>query len=718
MSFRAIRTKPLARLELPVQFSRLRDIAYNLWWSWSPSAQSLFEMLDQETWQRYRSPIEVLIDLEPTRWHQLQKDAQFIQAYRELVDDFDSYMVPRQPSWFERSHKAESDTVIAYFSTEYGWHESLPSYSGGLGILSGDHSKTASDLGLPFVGIGLLYRRGYFRQTVDSEGQQQHFYPDYDVLRLPLQPVIGRTDKELRVTVKLPTREVTLRVWKANVGRIPVLLLDCDLPCNHPADRTITSTLYTSGREMRLCQEMILGLGGARVLQALDIEPTVWHLNEGHSALLTLERIDDLLKNRRLSLQEALSLTAANTIFTTHTPVPAGNESFDAGLIRKFFSNWAERTGIDIEQVLALGRSGKEEESGSFNMTALALRTSCKVNGVSKLHGEMASTMWEHLPELTQEPKIGHVTNGVHLPTWIGPHIGETLAAHRGIDFADTLAEPGFAEAVEQIPDAQLWEAHLNQKKELLSLTRERLLLQLSRHGSSPDELVRLDRLLHPDGLLIGFARRFATYKRADLILRDLEQIKAIVLDADRPVQFLFAGKAHPADKPGQDLIRHIFQASRTPELRDRLIFLENYDIKIGRGMVQGVDVWLNNPRRPLEASGTSGMKAAMNGALNLSVLDGWWDEGYDAAHGWAIGENRDYENEDAEDHSDAEAIYRLLRDEIVPCYYDRDESGLPVAWIGRMKQAIGRLTPRFSTDRMVREYTENYYLKVNGKSA
>jgi len=330
----------------------------------------------------------------------------------------------------------------------------------------------------------------------------------------------------------------------------------------------------------------------------------------------------------------------------------------------------------------------------------------------------VASKMWEHLPELTQETAIGHVTNGVHLPSWIGPRMRALLSDHLGLDFTDTLGAPGFAEAVEKIPDALIWEAHLEQKKALLSLARERLLLQLSRHGSSPDELVRLDRMLHPDGLLIGFARRFATYKRADLVLRDMEQIKAISLDADRPVQFLFAGKAHPADKPGQELIRHIFHASRTPELSDRLIFLENYDIKIGRGLVQGVDVWLNNPRRPMEASGTSGMKAAMNGALNLSVLDGWWAEGYDAAHGWAIGENRDYENDDAEDHADAETIYRLLREEIVPCYYARDENGLPVEWIGRMKKAIGLLTPQYSTDRMVREYTEKYYLQVNGRSS
>jgi len=712
MSVPNIRTKPMAKIELPVQFSRLRDIAYNLWWSWSPTAQALFEMIDPAHWQHYRNPIEVLIDLDPERWHFLQNEVGFIKAYRALVKEFDEYMAPESPTWFERGFPDERGPVV-YFSTEFGWHESLQSYSGGLGILSGDHSKAASDLGLPFIGVGLMYRRGYFHQTVDAEGQQQHFYPNYDVHRLPLLPVLDLLGQELRVNVELPGRQVSLRVWKANVGRVPVLLLDSDTTSNHPADRTITNILYIRGREMRLCQELILGVGGARVLQSLGITPRIWHINEGHSALLSVQRISDWMRREQASFDEARQAIARNTVFTTHTPVPAGNESFDGALIREYFADWSDRLGGDLERLLALGRNEGAEGTDQFNLTAVAIRTSRHNNGVSELHGQVAAGMWHNL--LAEEGRrMDYITNGVHLPTWIGREIGELLKRKLGRDVAGHLLDPDFADVVTAIPDPELWEAHNAQKRRLILLVRELVRAQLARHGRSPNELYQLDQLLDPGVLLIGFARRFATYKRADLLLRDIERMKAIVTDAKRPVQFLFAGKAHPADRPGQDLIRRIFQASRTPELQGRVLFLENYDIRVGRGMVQGVDVWLNNPRRPMEASGTSGMKAALNGALNCSVLDGWWCEGYDPAHGWVIGSGEEHRDHESQDHQDAEALYRVFQEQIIPCYYDRDEQGLPAGWIERMKLAIGGLSPRFSTSRMVQEYAERYYVPIS----
>jgi len=715
MTVPQIKTKPLAKIELPVQFSRLRDIAYNMWWSWSPSAQTLFETIEPTHWLHYRNPIEVLIDLDPQRWHFLQNDVSFIRAYRALVEEFDNYMAPEEPTWFEQKFPEENGPIV-YFSTEYGWHESLQSYSGGLGILSGDHSKSASNLGLPFVGVGLMYRRGYFHQTVDADGLQQHFYPNYDVHRLPLLPVLDLLGQELRVPIELPGRQVNLRVWKVNVGRVPVLLLDCDLPANHPADRSITSILYIRGREMRLCQEIVLGIGGARVLKALGITPRVWHMNEGHSALLGVQRIADAMRRDELSFDDARAEMMANTVFTTHTPVPAGNESFDGELIRRYFNDWTQQLGGNLERLLDLGRT-PGQNGDSFNLTTLALRTSAHANGVSELHGHVAKEMWRPVLE-PQGGKMDYITNGVHLPTWMGREMGYLLKRHFGRDVADHVLDPDFADAVLAIPDDEFWEAHAAQKRRLVRLVRERVLAQLSRHGRSPDELYQLDQLLDPGMLLVGFARRFATYKRADLLLSDLERMKAIVSDSERPVQFLFAGKAHPADRPGQDLIRRIFNASRSPELQSRVLFLENYDIRVGRGMVQGVDVWLNNPRRPMEASGTSGMKAAMNGALNCSVLDGWWCEGYDPSHGWAIGEGHQDIDQASQDHQDADSLYRVFQDEIIPCYYERNERGLSECWIQRMKLAVGLLTPRFSTARMLREYTERYYIPVGKPTA
>jgi starch phosphorylase len=704
-----IRRRPAPELEIPEIFSRLRDIVYNLWWTWSPDAHRLFYQLSPATWRHYRNPIDVLIDLGQERWRALQDDDSFARAYYALVKQFDAYMSPAEPTWFERNHGNYRGGPFAYFCAEYGWHECLHVYSGGLGVLAGDHCKSASDLGLPFVGVGLMYNHGYFRQSIDAEGFQQHFYPDYDLHRLPLLQVVDSSGKELYVPVAFPGRSVHVRVWCAQVGRVPVLLLDSDLPINDPADRPITSVLYVRGREMRFCQEIVLGIGGALTLEALGITPAVWHINEGHSAMLALHRARRRLEHERQPLARTLRETAGDTLFTTHTPVPAGNESFDAGLVRKYFEGWSERADIDIDELLRLGRTA--DGAGAFNLTALALRASGKSNGVSRLHGKVADGMWKPLLEAEKLPSVEYVTNGIHPPTWVGPDVREVLRKHLGPAFDNGAPEDGFAAGVEAIPDHELWTAHLAQKRRLIHLLREQTLAQYARHGRSPDELREVEHLMDPDALTIGFARRFATYKRADLLLRDPERLQALVANADRPVQIVYAGKAHPADRPGQDLIRRICEASRTDELRGHVIFLESYDMRVARHLVQGVDLWLNTPRRPHEASGTSGMKAAANGVLNCSILDGWWCEGFDASHGWVIGSAETRQDAAAQDAEDADAVYRVLEDEVVPTYYGWNEHGLPAEWIRRMKRAIALLTPRFSTARMVREYVERYYL-------
>jgi glycogen phosphorylase len=714
-----IRTAPVADLEIPVELSRLYDLAYNLWWTWSVDAHQLFNRIDPARWAHYHNPVEILINVEPHRWEHLLLDDPFVASYHRVTSALDRYIASAETSWFRRTYPDFQAGPFAYFSTEFGWHESLGVYSGGLGVLSGDHIKSASDMGLPLVGVGLLYKRGYFQQTVDADGHQQHFYPDFDLRRLPVLPVCEPGGREFRIQVALPGRSLHLRIWKAQVGRVPVLLLDSDVRENDPADRPITSILYVRGREMRLCQEIVLGMGGARALRALDIHPSAWHMNEGHSAFLALERIRYRVEREKISFDEAMRRTLGNALFTTHTPVPAGNEVFDASLIRTYFADWAHACGVPMEQLLGLGRAWPDRDDGTFNLTALAIRTTSDVNGVSELHGKVASAMWKQLLP-GREPKdlpIGSITNGVHTPTWIGPEIAELLREHLGADFLDRLLDPGFGEAILAIPDGELWAAHEAQKKRMSTLIRERLMAQFARHGRSPGELRQVRHLVDPGTLTIGFARRFATYKRADLLFKDVRRLLALADGAAGPVQVLFAGKAHPADRPGQDLIRRIFQISLAPESKGRIVFVESYDMRIARCLVQGVDVWLNTPRRPLEASGTSGMKVAVNGGLNVSVLDGWWCEGYDPSHGWVIGEPKEYADPAQQDREDAESLYRVLSEEVVSSFYRRDAStGLPTEWIGRMKQAIASLAPRFSTDRMVQGYTRKMYLPASGR--
>jgi starch phosphorylase len=699
--FPEIRTLQVADIELPQGMERLRELAYDLWWSWNPQATRLFAWIDPDHWKRYQNPVQLLINVEPHHWERLLADPEFVTAYESLIQAFDAYRT--RPRWFAQ-HAERLSGPIAYFSMEFGLHGSLGIYSGGLGLLAGDHCKAASDLGVPLIGVGLLYQSGYFRQTVDADGFQQHIYPNYDFARLPVLPVEAKGGGQLTVPIDLPGRVVQAAVWKARVGLVPVLMLDTDIPLNDPADRPITGILYVRGREMRLCQEMVLGIGGVRALRALSISPTVWHMNEGHVAFFGLERARRRVA-RGDSLSEALKGVARNTVFTTHTPVPAGNETFDRTLVRKYLEPWTREVGCEMEDALAIGA-----DNGHFNLTALAIRLSTAVNGVSRLHGEVASAMWRHLFPAERERPVGYVTNGVHTPTWVGQEMRSFYATHLGADWEDHLLDPEYWERIRQVPDAELWAAHRSQKERLIRFVRERVRVQGARHGLSPDELRLIEGLLDPHALTIGFARRFATYKRAVLVLSDLERLRRLLSDPARPVQIIFAGKAHPADREGQDLIRRLFLLTQG-EFRGRLVFLEDYDIGMGQMLVQGCDVWLNTPRRPQEASGTSGQKSPVNGGINLSILDGWWIEGHRGDNGWAIGDGTTDADIEAQDRRDGEALYTLLEEEVVPRFFDRAADGLPHRWIETMKASIESVVPQFSAHRMVRDYVLGAYL-------
>jgi starch phosphorylase len=700
----SIATLQTADIELPPQIDRLRELAYDLWWSWSPQASRLFAWIDPEHWRRYHNPVQVLINVEPRQWERLLGDPEFRRHYDLVMKEFDDYR--RAPRWFEQSGLSLPGPV-AYLSTEFGVHESLGVYSGGLGILSGDHCKAASDLGVPMVAVGLLYRSGYFRQTVDPEGFQQHIYPDFDFARLPILPVQAPGGGALTIPVDLPGRIVQVRVWKAQVGSVPILLLDTDIPLNDPADRPITSILYVRGREMRVCQEIVLGVGGVRALRGLGVYPAVWHMNEGHVAFLGYERARERVLEGD-SFADALEGIRRTCVFTTHTPVPAGNETFDRKLVHKYLEPLIRDVGCEPEEALALGR-----DNGNFNMTVLAIRVSSAANGVSKLHGKVSSEMWQHLwPEGTEEP-VSAITNGVHTESWIGPEMRAFYTQHIGTDWREHLFDAEHWKKIQAVPDGALWAAHRQQKERLVRFAREHVRQQSARHGFSPDELRAIEGLLDPHALTIGFARRFATYKRAVLILSDLDRLRAILSNAARPVQLLFAGKAHPADREGQEAIRRLVQLTQG-EFRGRVVFLENYDIEIGRMLVQGCDVWLNTPRRPLEASGTSGMKVPINGGINVSILDGWWCEGYRGDNGWAIGDGSANPDNALQDAADAASLYRLLEEEIVPRFFDRDAHSLPRHWIETMKNSIESVVAPFSAHRMVRDYVEKMYIPAS----
>ncbi|HET9768151.1 MAG TPA: alpha-glucan family phosphorylase [Thermoanaerobaculia bacterium] len=704
----------IADIELPREVQGLYELAYNLWWTWNPKATELFAAVDSRAWSYYHNPVQMLINVERRQWEHLVDNENFLEAYASLMEDFQAYLDGAARAWFWRNYPQHDGGPVAYLSMEYGVHQSLAVYSGGLGILSGDHLKSASDLAVPLVAVGLLYRSGYFQQTVDPDGHQQHTYPEYDFSRLPVRPAAGPTGRDVVVSVPIGDREVSVKVWVAQVGRVPLLLLDSDIGENDAADRPITSMLYVQGRAMRLAQEIVLGIGGVRALAACGLQPSVWHINEGHSALLQLDRIArELAAAEGGSFEDALGRVRTTTVFTTHTPVPAGNEQFDGDLAWRYLGPWGERLGVGWDAVRALAQPDPQHADASLNLTALALHTARYANGVSAIHAEVSRRMWQPLfgADEPEDVPVDHVTNGVHLPTWLGREMQDLLRRHLGPQWQGQVHYPNAPERLAEVPGEELWQAHQAQKRRLGRFTESRLRDQLARHGRSPEELREVESFFRPEALTIGFARRFATYKRAGLVFTDPHELRRLISDEERPVQILFAGKAHPADRPGQDVIQHIFQLSQQPPFRGRVFFLENYDMRVARMLVQGVDVWLNTPRRPLEASGTSGQKAGVNGALNCSVLDGWWPEAYDGTNGWAIGRQEVLADVGAQDLEDAHALYAVLAEEVVPAYFERDERGLPLRWLQMMARSIATIAPIFSSDRMVRDYVTKAYL-------
>ncbi len=661
----SIPTLPYPGHRLPPRLEGLERLAYNLYWTWHPEVRALFARIDRQHWVGYRSTVGVLQSSRD--WSSLLDDPAFMARYATILDQFDTYMANGHEHWYARHHGTDLAGPMAYFCAEYGLHESLPIYSGGLGVLAGDHLSAASDMALPLVGVGLFYRRGYFRQSIDADGHQEHDYIQLDPERLPILRVVDRLGEPLLVSVELPGRTVHAAVWLAQVGRVPLLLLDTDVSENDAADRPITHILYVRGREMRLHQELILGIGGVRALRALGIRPSAWHLNEGHSAFMLVEQARELM-DTGASQAEAFGRVRCSAVFTIHTPVSAGNERFSADLVRRLAAPALARSGMDVEGVLEMGRT-VEGDASQFDMTAFSLRNTCNANGVSQLHARTANETWSAVVE---RPILG-ITNGIHPPTWIGDAIRQVYREIGGdLDHLEDEHETDrFWERLDTIPDKRLWEAHLEQKQRLQEFARLRLRRQLARHGEAPGVLSELGDILDPGVLTIGFARRMATYKRAALLFSDMDRLTRLLSDPERPVQVVFAGKAHPADRPGQGVIQTIFERSRSEAFRGRVFILEDYDMRVGRYLVQGADVWLNNPRRPLEASGTSGMKAAMNGVVNVSILDGWWDEGYEGDNGWAIGSRDRDPDEGAQDWADAQDLYRLLEEEIVPLWYE-----------------------------------------------
>ncbi|HUO82849.1 MAG TPA: alpha-glucan family phosphorylase [Gammaproteobacteria bacterium] len=696
---------------LPEALARLPELAGNLWYAWHRPTRALFALLEPELWNRTRNnPRVFLKSVDQDRLESAAKDASYLQRYHAALDAFDQYIAQASRSY--RGPKFSGEDLIAYFCAEYGWHESFPNYSGGLGVLAGDHSKTASDLALPFVAVGLLYRRGYFNQSIDRDGNQIAHYRDYDTGDLPVTPALDPAGREVRVSCEFPGREVQLRVWRAQVGRVPVYLLDSNVDANTPDDREITHILYGDGEELRMQQEICLGIGGVRALRALGLAPTVWHMNEGHAAFLVLERLREEA-DRGLPFAAALEAVAADSVFTTHTPVAAGHDTFDNALIKSYFHEFAARLGLDEKRFLAFGHV--VPNAARFSMTTLALHGSRHQNGVSRIHGRVSSRicadLWPEVPPA--ENPVGYVTNGVHVPTYLDQEWINLFDRELGEGRLDRLAEAGTAERILSIDDGVFWRTRQTLKASTLAHLRTRLERQL-RNTLLPEarirKLLELVDPAEPDVLTIGFARRFATYKRAALLLRDPGRLRELLHQDGRPVLFIFAGKAHPADQPGQALIRHIHEVSRRPEFVGRILLAEDYDLALARPLVAGVDVWLNTPIFPLEASGTSGMKAAINGTVNLSVLDGWWAEGYDGANGWAIAPHPEQGDEERRDRDDAAALYALLEESVIPLYYTRNGDGFPPGWVQMSKRSMATTLPRFNMVRVLHDYAECIY--------
>jgi starch phosphorylase len=708
--------RTLDRFVAPSQ-ERLWSLARNLWWSWDHNSTSLFLDLDPDRWKQCNhNPIVLLSSLElpeiDRRATQMVLHSRINYAYRRQRE-----YLQADRTWASTHAGVLRSRPVAYFSAEFGLHESMPIYSGGLGILAGDHIKSASDLGIPLVGVGLFYGQGYFKQRLDIEGWQQEEYIQNDAAMLPMEPAINDDGQKVVVQVETRSGVIHARVWRVRVGRCDLFLLDSNVEENAPEDRELTSRLYGGDGRVRIRQEMLIGVGGFRALRAMGIQPAVLHLNEGHSGFAVFEAIRARMEDEGISFSAAMSRVSREVVFTTHTPVPAGHDRFHPGLISEHLGPLAEQLGIPWEQLLEHGRVNPYDPNEEFCMTVLGLKMSRRANAVSALHGEVSRAMWTVLYPGRNEDAIpiGHITNGVHVPTWLAPQMARLYDRHFGTEWRERSSRATTWERIENVDDGELWETHLSLKAQLLEFVRARAVEQSKRRDELPQVSQKLSRAFSPDALTIGFARRFATYKRANMILSDMEALASMVNDPKRPIQFVFAGKAHPHDGPGKEILRQIAEMMRNPRFAEKFIFVEDYDINVGRHLVQGVDVWLNTPRRPLEASGTSGQKVVLNGGLNLSVLDGWWAEAYDGLNGFAIGNGRTHTNTSLHDARDSESLYRVLMEEVIPLYYQRDADGLPHGWIKRMKRTIRTLGWRFNADRMVMDYTLKCYIPAAG---
>jgi glycogen phosphorylase len=705
---------------LPPELEHLRFVAFNLRWAWNQAALALFRRLDSDLWEASgHNPVLMLGTVDQARLEAAAADEGFLSHLDGVYQSLQGYL-KAESTWFHHQHGAADQPLIAYFSAEFGVTESLSIFAGGLGMLAGDHLKSASDLGLPLVGVGLLYQQGYFSQYLNDAGWQQEKYIENDFHTLPVVLELHADGSVVQVEVTCAGRKVHAQVWRAQVGRIPLYLLDTNIESNAPVDRDITDQLYGGDQDMRIRQEILLGIGGLQVLKTLGLDPGVYHMNEGHSAFLGLERIRLLMESHQLTFQEAREAASAGLVFTTHTPVAAGQDYFSAELMERYFGDYARLLGLSWRDFLALGRQNPDNDSEPYCMTILALRLASYRNGVSRLHGQVSRNMWLNLwPGLPEdEIPITHVTNGAHFRSWLSQEMDQLYERYLGTRWQQEPTNQSFWQRSEFIPAEELWRTHERRRERLVAFTRRRLREQLERRGASQGELETAVEVLDPEALTIGFARRFATYKRATLLLTDPERLAYLLNNPEHPVQIIFAGKAHPQDQPGKELVRRIVELARQERFRRRLIFLENYDMTIARYLVQGCDVWLNNPLRPQEASGTSGMKAAANGVLNLSTLDGWWDEAYRPENGWAIGRGETYSSPDDQWQVEAQALYGLLEQDVIPKFYDRGTDKLPRRWISRMKQSIQQLCYFFNTHRMVGEYTTRFYLPALANSS
>ncbi len=703
--------------QLPKRIEKLSTIANNLWWSWNSEFLRLFKTIDIDLWENIgKNPVTFLKLVPQEKLEEYAKNTDFLKEYDRVVNNFENYMNSRN-TLFTKKFPDNKNDLIAYFSAEYGLDEIMQIYSGGLGILSGDHLKAASDLGIPLVGVGLLYKRGYFHQVINPQGRQENVYRDIELENLPMTTVKNEFGDDLIIESRIQRKRLFLKAWQVNVGRVKLYLLDSDIEENlDPEFREITKYLYGGDQETRIRQEIVLGMAGTNLLEKLGLNPTVYHMNEGHSAFLILELSRWLVESKKISFRNAISIVASKTVFTTHTPVPAGNDIFPIELMEKYFKNFWPRLGIEREEFLKLGMNPKEELEPGFNMGIFALKIAGKKNGVSKLHGGVSRELFGDIwPDIAaNESPIGYVTNGIHTCTWLAPTIKELYNKYLAPYWQDNIHVDRTWEKIRNIPNKELWDVHFDRKEKLLQLVRKNTIDRLRRNGMRYEEIMDIVSKLNPNALTIGFARRFATYKRATLIFRDLERITQILNNQDKPIQLIFAGKAHPRDIEGQDLIRQIHELSMKPQFKGKIFLLEDYDIAMSRYLISGVDVWLNNPRRPMEASGTSGQKASVNGVLNFSILDGWWVEGYNKENGWIIGQNKDYDSYEIQDNEDCQSIYDTLENKIIPAYYSRaNGEEFSSEWVELMKNSIISTGGKYSTARMLMDYTEKMYLPL-----